>query len=183
MKKLLIINVVLFGLLATYGCTRTTVLKEASPESVCISSERLNRIDNMLQQAIDSGWTAGAVGFIARDGKIIYDKAFGVSGLETKTPMQTDNIFRIASQTKAIVSIAAMTLFEEGKFLLDDPVSKYIPEFANPQVLATYNEKDTTWTTIPAKREVTIRHLLTHTSGIDYSGIGSPVMRRSEERR
>ncbi|OFY66929.1 MAG: serine hydrolase [Bacteroidetes bacterium RBG_13_42_15] len=168
---LLVITVV------TYSCSDSTVLKEGSPESVCMSTERLNRIDNMLQQAIDKGWTAGAVGFIARDGKIIFNKAFGVSDLETKTPMKTDNIFRIASQTKAIVSIAAMTLYEEGKFLLDDPVSKYIPEFANPQVLATYNEKDTTWTTIPAKREVTIRHLLTHTSGIDYSGIGSPVMR------
>jgi len=176
MKKLLIINVVLFGLLATYGCTRTTVLKEASSESVCISSERLNRIDNMLQQAIDSGWTAGAVGFIARDGKIIYNKAFGVSDLETKTPMQTDNIFRIASQTKAIVSIGAMMLFEEGKFLLDDPVSKYIPEFANSQILDKFNEKDTTYTTIPAKREVSIRDLFTHTSGIGYAGIGTPVM-------
>ncbi len=131
----------------------------------------------MIQQAVDSGWIAGATAFIARDGKIVYDKAFGVSDLEAGTPMQTDNIFRIASQTKAIVSIAAMTLFEEGKFLLDDPVSKYIPEFANQQVIATFNEKDTTYTTIPAKREVTIRHLLTHTSGIDYAGIGSPVMR------
>jgi len=131
----------------------------------------------MIMQAVDSGWIAGATAFIARDGKIVYDKAFGVSDLEAGTAMQTDNIFRIASQTKAIVSIAAMTLFEEGKFLLDDPVSKYIPEFANPQVIAAYNEKDTTYTTIPAKREVTVRHLLTHTSGIDYAGIGSPVMK------
>jgi CubicO group peptidase (beta-lactamase class C family) len=91
--------------------------------------------------------------------------------------MRTNSIFRIASQTKAIVSIAAMTLFEEGKFLLDDPVSKYIPEYGDPQILATYNDKDTTYTTVPAVREVTIRHLLTHTSGIDYAGIGSPVMR------
>jgi CubicO group peptidase (beta-lactamase class C family) len=91
--------------------------------------------------------------------------------------MKTDNIFRIASQTKAIVSIAAMTLFEEGKFLLDDPVSKYIPEYAGQRVIETYNEKDTTFTTVPARRQVTIRHLLTHTSGIDYAGIGSPVMR------
>src|SRR4030042_215470 len=167
---LLVITVV------TYSCSDSTVLKEGSPESVCMSTERLNRIDNMLQQAIDSGWTAGAVGFIARDGKIIYNKAFGVSDLETKTPMQTDDIFRIASQTKAIVSIGAMMLFEEGKFLLDDPVSKYIPEFANSQILDKFNEKDTTYTTIPAKREVSIRDLFTHTSGIGYAGIGTPVM-------
>ena len=90
--------------------------------------------------------------------------------------MQTDAIFRIASQTKAIVSIGLMMLFEEGKFLLDDPVSKYIPEFANPQVLDKFNPDDTTFTTVPAKREITIRDLLTHTSGIDYAGIGSPIM-------
>src|SRR5512137_176703 len=69
-----------------------------------------------------------------------------------------------------------MMLYEEGKFLLDDPVSKYIPEFANPVVLDKFNEKDTTWTVIPARREITIRDLFTHTSGIEYAGIGTPVM-------
>lgn len=177
MKKQFINQLLVILLLTAISCTRTDVFQADAPESVKMSSERLMRIDKMLQQSIDSGWTAGAVGFIARDGKIIYDKAFGISDLETKTPMQTDNIFRIASQTKAIVSIAAMTLFEEGKFLLDDPVSRYIPEFAKPQVLDKFNEKDTTYTTVPAKREVTIRDLFTHTSGIDYAGIGSPVMR------
>jgi len=164
-------------LLSFTACKENLVLKPATPESVNMSSERLARIDNMIQQAVDSNWIAGATAFIARDGKIVYDKAFGVSDFEAKTPMHSDNIFRIASQTKAIVSIAAMTLFEEGKFLLDDPVSKYIPEFGHPQVLDTYNEKDTTYTTIPAQREVTIRQLLTHTSGIDYAGIGSQTMR------
>ncbi len=177
MKKLIILQLFVILLVTALSCTESQVLKEASPESVNVSSDRLVRIGNMLQQSIDSGWTAGAVGFIARDGKIVYNKAFGMSDLETKTPMQTDNIFRIASQSKAIISIGAMMLFEEGKFLLDDPVSKYIPEFANPQVIATFNEKDTTYTTIPAKRVVTIRDLFTHTSGIDYAGIGSPVMR------
>ncbi len=177
MKKLVIIQLVLIFLTGTYSCSDKQVLKEASPESVCMSPDRLVRIDNMIQQAVDSNWIAGAVGFIARDGKIIYDKAFGVSDIEAGTPMRTDNIFRIASQTKAIVSIGAMMLFEEGKFLLDDPVSKYIPEFANPQVIETFNDKDTTYTTIPAKRAVTIRDLFTHTSGIGYAGIGTPVMR------
>jgi CubicO group peptidase (beta-lactamase class C family) len=130
----------------------------------------------MLQQGIDSGWIAGAVGFIARDGKIVYNKSFGVSNIEAKTPMRTDDIFRIASQTKAITSVAVMMLFEEGKFLLDDPISKYIPEFANLKVLDKFNEKDTTYTTVQANREVTIRDLLTHTSGIDYAGIGSDHM-------
>lgn len=177
MKKLFISQFVLLALLSFSSCDKAPVLKDGSPESVCMSTERLIRIDKMIQQGIDSGWIAGAVGFIARDGKIIYNKSFGVIDPESKTPMQTDNIFRIASQSKAIISIGAMMLFEEGKFLLDDPVSKYIPEFANQQVIDKFNEKDTTYTTVPAKRAVTIRDLFTHTSGIDYAGIGSPSMR------
>jgi len=177
MKKLLFLKTILVIILGFTACTKVPVLKEANPGSADMSAARLDRIDRILQQSIDSGWIAGAVGFIARDGKIVYNRAFGVSNLQVKTPMQTDFIFRIASQTKAIVSVAAMMLFEEGKFLLDDPVSKYIPEFADPQVLDRFNDKDTTYTTIPAKRDITIRDLLTHTSGIGYAGIGSPVMR------
>lgn len=178
MKRTAVTLLILVILLSLNSCGgKDPVLKKASPESAGMSAARLDRIDNMLQEAVDNKWIAGAVGFIARDGKIVYDKAFGVSDPESGTPMNTGNIFRIASQTKAIVSIAAMTLFEEGKFLLDDPVSKYIPEFAGQAVLSAFNEKDTTYTTVPARRPVTIRHLLTHTSGIDYAGIGSPVMR------
>lgn len=177
MKKVTYINLFLITALIISSCSKSQILKKASPESVNVSTERLARIDHMLQQAIDSGWVAGAAGFIARDGKIIYNKAFGVIDPETKIPMRTDNIFRIASQTKAIISIGAMMLFEEGKFLLDDPVSKYIPEFSNQQVIDKFNDKDTTYTTVPAKRAVTVRDLFTHTSGIDYAGIGSPVMR------
>jgi len=151
-------------------------LKPGTPASVQVSAERLNRIDSMIIQSIEDKWIAGAVGFIARDGKIIYNRAFGESDLENGTPMQTDAIFRIASQTKAIASIGLMMLFEEGKFLLDDPVSKYIPEFANPQVIDKYNPADTSFTTVPASREITIRDLFTHTSGIDYALIGSPMM-------
>jgi len=162
------------------SCNRgpVTTLQPGSPGSVQVSEDRLARIDNMIQGYIDKGWIAGAVGFISRDDKIIYDKAFGVSDPENNTPMQTGNIFRIASQTKAIVSIGLMMLYEEGRFLLDDPVSKYIPEFRDPAVLDKFNEKDTTYTTVPAKREITIRDLFTHTSGIDYAGIGSPVMNK-----
>ena len=176
MKKSFIFQVASLILILAFSCTQTTELKETSPITVSVSGERLLRIDRMLQQGIDSGWIAGAVGFIARDGKIVYNKSFGVSNIEAKTPMHTDDIFRIASQTKAITSVAVMMLFEEGKFLLDDPISKYIPEFANPKVLDKFNEKDTTYTTVQANREVTIRDLLTHTSGIDYAGIGSDHM-------
>jgi CubicO group peptidase (beta-lactamase class C family) len=90
--------------------------------------------------------------------------------------MKTDMIFRIASQTKAITSLAVMILYEEGKFLLDDPVSKYIPEFEKPVVLDKFNEADSSYTTLPSKSEITIRQLLTHTSGIGYAQIGSKEM-------
>jgi CubicO group peptidase (beta-lactamase class C family) len=176
MKKSFFLQAILFILISAYSCAQTTELKEASPLSVRVSEERLTRIDKMIQQNIDSGWIAGAVGFIARDGNIVYDKSFGLNDVEKKTLMRRDDIFRIASQTKAITSVAVMMLFEEGKFLLDDPISKYIPEFANPVVLDKFNEKDTTFTTVKAKREITIRDLLTHTSGIDYAGIGSNTM-------
>lgn len=176
MKKSFILQVTCLILFISYSCTQTTELKEAAPLSVRVSEDRLIRIDNMLQQGIDSEWIAGAVGFIARDSKIVYYKSLGVKDIEAKTLLHKDDIFRIASQTKGITSVAVMMLFEEGKFLLDDPISKYIPEFANPRVLDKFNEKDTTYTTIPANREVTIRDLLTHTSGIDYAGIGSEHM-------
>jgi CubicO group peptidase (beta-lactamase class C family) len=182
MKKIIIPAVASMILIISFSCSQSTtpnestVLIESTPVSVKVSGDRLLRIDNMIQQAIDSGWIAGAVGFIARDGKIVYDKSFGVSDIEKKTVMHNDDIFRIASQTKAITSVAVMMLFEQGKFLLDDPISKYIPEFANPVVLDKFNEKDTTFTTIKANREVTIRDLLTHTSGIYYAGIGSAHM-------
>ena len=178
MKKIFLLQTILIMFLA-WSCTENKnnqELKPGTPASVQVSAERLNRIDSMIIQSIEDKWIAGAVGFIARDGKIIYNRAFGESDLENGTPMQTDAIFRIASQTKAIASIGLMMLFEEGKFLLDDPVSKYIPEFANPQVIDKYNPADTSFTTVPASREITIRDLFTHTSGIDYAVIGSPMM-------
>lgn len=138
------------------------------------SPERLQRIDATIQQYIDSNWIKGAAALIQKNDQEVYYKAFGIDAPETA--MKKDAIFRIASQTKAITSIAVMILFEEGKFLLDDPISKYIPAFKNPQILDKFNEKDSTYSTKPASREITIRDLLTHTSGIDYAQIGSPQM-------
>jgi CubicO group peptidase (beta-lactamase class C family) len=173
MKKVLFLQLVLASILV-WSCSdvNDNLLRVSTPESVQVSAERLNRIDNMLQKSIDDGWIAGAVGFIARNGKIIYNRSFGLNDIEAKSPVQTDNIFRIASQTKAISSIGMMMLFEEGKFLLDDPVSRYIPEFH--VVIDTYKKRIQVFTY--AKREITIRDLLTHTSGIDYAGIGAPKM-------
>ncbi|HEY9047023.1 MAG TPA: serine hydrolase domain-containing protein [Ohtaekwangia sp.] len=150
-----------------------TLTPVAKPEEAGLSSERLARIDKMVEEHVSNQWVPGAVVLIVRNGKIAYHKAYGYKDAESKTPLKKDDIFRIASQTKAITSLAAMILWEEGKFLLDDPISKYIPEFKNPTVLKTFNPKDSSYTTEPAKSEITVRQLLTHSSGIDYAAIGS----------
>lgn len=154
--------------------TTAPVLKETNPESGGFSAERLVRIDKAMNDYVNEGRMNGGVALIVRDGKVVYYKAFGYDDVATKKPLQRDAIFRIASQTKAITSVAVMMLYEEGKFLLDEPVSNFIPEFKSPRVLDKFNKEDSTYTTIPAKREVTIRDLLTHTSGIGYAQIGSP---------
>ena len=154
--------------------TTVPVLKETNPESAGFSSERLARIDKVMNDYVKDGRMNGGVALIVRDGKVVYYKAFGNDDIASKKPLQRDAIFRIASQTKAITSVAVMMLYEEGKFLLDEPVSNFIPEFKSPRVLDKFNKEDSTYTTVPAKREITIRDLLTHTSGIGYAQIGSP---------
>ena len=155
----------------TKSIKHTPPLSEASPSSVGISEERLKWVDNMLEQSVAEGDIPGAVALIARNGKIVYHKAFGMADTEMGQAQQENDIFRIASQTKAITSTAVMMLWEEGKFRLDDPISKYIPEFRDPQVLENFRYADTTYTTRPANKEITIRHLLTHTSGLGYGVI------------
>ncbi len=173
MKRILTILITAYSL-SVFGQTQSIKsskpLSAATPESVGMSSERLAKIDDMISQAINSQEVPGAVALIARNGKIVYHNAFG-SVDENGRPAKTDDIFRIASQTKAITSTAVMMLWEEGKFMLDEPISNFIPEFKDPQVLKSYNEKDGTYTTEPANKEITIRHLLTHTSGIGYGVI------------
>ncbi|MFM7770191.1 MAG: serine hydrolase domain-containing protein, partial [Bacteroidota bacterium] len=153
--------------------SKTVFTKATSPASAGFSEERIKRIDQTLQSWIDQKQMNGCVAFISKNGKIVYNKAFGYDNLEKGTPMRTDHIFRIMSQSKAITSVAIMMLFEEGKVLLNDPVSKFIPEFKNPQVIKSFNIKDTSWVAEPAKREITIKDLLTHTSGLGYAQIGS----------
>ena len=171
-KKILTVYLLLVTFVAI-SQRPSSVLQPAVPESVGVSSERLKRIDDNFAGWMSDGRMNGAVALIVRNGKIIYHKAFGYDDLGKTQPMKTDMIFRIASQTKAVTSVAVMILYEEGKFLLDDPVSRYIPEYAKQQVLKEFNEKDSSYTTAPASREITIRDLLTHTSGIGYAQIGS----------
>ena len=137
------------------------------PEKIGLSSERLNRIDTVLNDYIKQGKLPGAVAMVIRHGKVGYFKSFGLKDIEEKKPMTNDAIFRIASMTKAITSVAVMTLYEEGYFLLTDPVSKFIPEFKNPKVAERSPTSDSI-ILVPAKSEITIRELLNHTSGITY---------------
>ncbi|WP_304064041.1 serine hydrolase domain-containing protein [Pedobacter glucosidilyticus] len=133
-----------------------------------IEESNLDRIDSLLGSALINNWTAGVTALVAKNGQVFYDKGFGFRDRESKALMRPTDIFRIASMSKPIISVATMILVEQGKLKLDDPVSKYIPEFKNPQVLASFNATDTTYTTVPANKEITIKHLLTHTSGIGY---------------
>jgi len=136
------------------------------PESVGLSQQRLERIATTVQQSIDSGRIAGAVTLVVRRGQTAWSRAQGMADREAGVPMRTDNIFRICSMTKPITSVAVMMLYEEGRFLLDDPVSRYLPEFKNPKILAKPASGEPY--TIPAAREITIRDLLRHTSGLTY---------------
>ena len=145
-------------------------LSQAPPAAVGLSAERLERLSAVMRQAVDDGRAAGIVTLVARRGRIVHFAAFGKQDVESGVPMARDTIFRIASQSKAVTSVAAMVLVEEGKLLLSDPVSKYVPAFKKTVVRVPPPEgaKDAAGGTVPAKREITIRDLLTHTSGVSY---------------
>src|SRR3954463_16048944 len=130
-----------------------------------LSPERLARIDKVLQQYVDENRIGGAVGYVLQDGKPVYERAVGWADKEAGVRMAANTIFRIASQTKAITSVAILSLMEEGKLSLTDPVSRYIPSFASSKVAV---RNGTTVDIVPAKRGITIRDLLTHTAGISY---------------
>jgi len=134
-----------------------------------ISIERLSRIDTVMNKYVANQKIPGLVALVMRNGKPVYYKSFGKMDMESNKDMPKDAMFRIASMTKAITSVALMTLYEEGNFLLTDPVSKFIPEFKNPKVVTKIPGTDSV-VLVPAKSEVTIRELLNHTSGITYGG-------------
>ena len=179
-KVLLLIVVLMTGIVLnaqTRSIKKSTPISEDAPGSVGMSPDSLVRIDEMCEEAVLNGEIPGIVALIARNGKIIYHKAFGMADNSTGRSLKPDDIFRIASQSKAITATAVMMLWEEGKFNLDDPISKYIPEYKNPQVLDGFQKDDTSYTTKPASGEITIRQLLTHTSGIGYGAVLDPDVR------
>src|SRR4030042_4059535 len=143
-------------------------LPKAKPSEVGLSAERLDRLTQVMQGYIDRGKIVGMVTLVARNGRVAYLRPFGKLDLNGAA-MPVDGIFRIASQTKAVTSVAVMILQEEGKILINDPISRYIPEFANARVPVPSEDKKTKgYTTVGVKRPITIRYLLTHTAGISY---------------
>ncbi len=153
-----------FLILSVFGFAQD--LPAVKPEAVGLSSERLERIGTAVQHEIDDKRIAGAVTMVVRHGRVAWFKSQGMMDREAGKAMQPDAMFRICSMTKPITSVAVMMLYEEGRFLLDDPVSKYLPEFKNPKVLVKPAKGEPY--SIPATKEITIRDLLRHTSGITY---------------
>jgi CubicO group peptidase (beta-lactamase class C family) len=155
-------------------------LSVAAPESVGMSSVKLDNIKKTLQAEVDKGHIPGAVVMINRKGKLVYSEAVGYQNKDANLPMKKDALFRIYSMTKPLAAVAAMILEEEGKIVLADPVSKYLPEFANVQVCnASKNtEGKTVCALVPAEKPITVQDLLRHTSGIGYGETTkNPVIR------
>ncbi|HVS95027.1 MAG TPA: serine hydrolase domain-containing protein, partial [Puia sp.] len=152
-----------------------TISVSAGPDP-SVDYSRLARIDTFIDGYVRRGWINGAVTLIVHNGRVVQCKGYGYSNTETHRAMHRDDFFRIASQTKAIVTVGLMQLFEEGKCYLDEPVADFLPAYKDMRVLDKYNAADTTYTTVPARRAITIRDILTHTSGLDYPVIGSKDM-------
>jgi len=173
MRKMLFTAVLLFVI---QFVVFAQVIDVHAPANTSVDYTRLKRIDALVNGYIQKDWVKGVVTIIVKDNQIVQYKGYGVIDAATQKSMPADALFRIASQTKAIVTAGIMTLYDEGRFTLDEPIADFMPEFKNPVVLDKYNTADTTYTTVPAKRDITFRDLLTHTSGLDYAGIGSPSM-------
>ena len=148
-------------------------LPMTKPEDVGMSSERLERIGPAMQKYIDDSLVPGVITLVARKGKIVHFETQGFMDVDSGKPMQPDAIFRIASMTKPITSVALMMLWEEGAFQLLDPVSKFIPSFENQVVSTTSDASGTTGDLVPVKRPATIRDMLTHTAGMANSYRGN----------
>ena len=151
-------------------------LPMAVPEGVGVSAERLERIRPVMQDYVDKGHLPGFLTVVARHGKIVHFETIGMRDVENKKPVEPDTIFRIYSMSKPITSVAVMMLYEEGRFQLGTPVSKFIPEFENMKV---YNEDQTE--ILDAKKKITIKHLLMHTAGLTYGWGNKPVDARYKE--
>ena len=160
----------IFLVLLVIGCTNS--------ENSRIDLERLKVVEELLTDDINNNKIPGAVVLVGNEKGIVYRKAFGVKNPLTNEKYSTDDIFRIASMTKAITSVAVLKLWEDGRINLDDPIEKYIPEFKDTEILETFNEKDSSYSSKTSTKKITIRQLLTHTSGVGYDFIdGNPSIK------
>ena len=166
-----------FCLLACGSAFAEDPLPRAKPEDVGFSSERLARIGAALKADIEAGRIPGAVIAIARHGKLVALDAYGWRDKEAGVAMTTDTIFNIASMTKPMTTVGALMLYEQGKILIDDPLSKYFPKFAEMRVAVRDNGEPTA-ETVPANRQITIQDLMRHTSGLIYGGRGNTLVHK-----
>jgi CubicO group peptidase (beta-lactamase class C family) len=160
-------------LMASTAAYAEDPLPRAKPEDVGLSSERLARIGATLKADIEAGRIPGAVVAIARHGKLVALDAYGWRDKAAGIAMTTDTIFNIASMTKPMTTVGALMLYEQGKILIDDPLSKYFPKFAQMRVATRDASGEPTTETVPANRQITIQDLLRHTSGLIYGGRGT----------
>lgn len=150
-------------------------VKAGNPDAIGFDTERLRKIDTLLSGYVNDGIMPNALSLVIKDGEIIHFSAYGYNDAEKKVTVKKDDIFRNASQTKAITTTVLMTLFEENRFMLDDPIEKYLSMFAHPRVYVSGSAKEGNLVTRPASRSITIRHLLTHTSGYGYDAFGENI--------
>jgi CubicO group peptidase (beta-lactamase class C family) len=155
--------------------------KAQSPEEVGFSTPRLKRLSDRINEGVETGELPGAVVLIARSGKVVLHEAYGFRDKDAGAPMKTDTIFRIASMTKPIVAVAALMLMEEGRLSLADPVSKYIPAFADTKVAVKKANADGTVEMVlePQFRPMTVQDLMRHTSGLTYGAVGTNAVKQS----
>jgi len=172
MKRYFSLLVLCFLLISCTETEHESALQYAEPSSLGFDAELVSEIDSLLIQQINEEKIAGAVALIAKDGRIAYEKAFGWKDIESGIEMNTNQLFRIASMTKLITTVAIMQLYENGQLSLNDPVEQYIPEFSDPVVLTSFDEETGEFETRPATRSITIHDLLTHTAGIQYGFSG-----------
>ena len=159
-------------------------LSLSKPEDVGMSAERLKRIHPMIQGHLDAKDFSGAVTLIARKGKVVHVEAHGLADVEAKKAMSTETLFRLASMTKPVTAVSILMLLEEGKLVLSDPISKFVPEYKNPKVAVWNLPNDPAGAglkLVPAAREITIQDLLTHTSGLanGFEGPAGDYVRRA----
>jgi CubicO group peptidase (beta-lactamase class C family) len=167
-----------FCLITSTAAFAEDPLPRARPEDVGLSSERLARIGTVLKADIEAGRIPGAVIAIARHGKLVMLDAYGWRDKAANLPMTTDTIFNIASMTKPMTTVGALMLYEQGKILIDDPLAKYFPKFANMKVAVRDSNGEPTADTVPANRPITVQDLLRHTSGIIYGGRGATLVHK-----